>query len=78
MKLKIHDLQDTVQKLSASIASCCNAGLPSLFAAATASNCGRAKGNMQSSSIEVGMVELGQVVWLGEVNLKCRVTAVMV
>ena len=35
-------------------------------------------GNMQTSSIEVGMVELGQVVWLGEVNLKCRVTAVMV
>ena len=28
--------------------------------------------------IEVGMVELGQVVCLGEVNLKGRVTAVMV
>ena len=38
------DLHDTAQNLSASVASCCNADLPSSFAAATAaSNHGRAK-----------------------------------
>ena len=73
MKFKMHDLQDTVQKLSVSVASCCNAGLPSSFAAATASNRGHAKHRKHADQFNrggKGGVGSGGVVGRGEFEMQ--------
>ena len=73
MKFKMHDLQDTVEKLSVSVASCCNAGLPSSFAAATASNRGHAKHRKHADQFNRGGnggVGSGGVVGRGEFEMQ--------